>query len=303
MEKYIRERYQRDGGPLGKNDEAIEKFVGMLQTHKESDSHTVQKIIDNIENIEIMAPNFTIFQSDRNGFMHQFNALNIDTESNIDKEAEKLVISHEFGHVLLGITSRNQNSEEKVQVPEGFEQIVKGARANCISPENKEIFRKFIEFISNSNETERTEAEKSLVSDIISSVFQYPALTFAKTEQTCVLPAYHNRDYWFDEENGKMKTNIIFDEQFANYYALVANNCDKELEKLETLLGEEWMKTMQEQLEKTEKIFEEPNRESKLNVMDKIKDATLEVRESEVPEQLIGIDRKVQNLETKEREE
>lgn len=268
----IREQYQREGGPLGKNDEAITKFIDMLRIHEKSDNADIRTIVANLDNLKNLVPNFTIFQSeDSTYFMNQFSALQISTQS------DQLALSHEFGHMILGKIN-------KLEMPSDFEEVVKRARAHCVAPENKEKFIEYIEYLSDSSKNERTEAEKGPVSDIISSIFQYPALTFKKTNKTHILPSFHNRDYYFDEERGKMKSNKIFDEDFANFYALVSNNCHKELETLKVLLGEEWLKTMQIELERSAKTIDIIQEKPSTQATEQIKRTIIGVRESDIPQ-------------------
>ena len=268
----IRKRYQRDGGPLGKNKLAIDKFIRMLHTHEKSSSKKIRDIVANLQNLQNLEPDFIIFESEKvTGFMHQFAALRIDIENSDD-----LVLSHEFGHGVLSMING-------LELPDGYEETVKQARANCISQENKEKFRQFVEYISDKDNTERTEAEKGPVSDIISSIFQYPGLSFAATNKTCILPSYHDREYYFDEEKGIMKTDAIFDENFANFYALVANNCAKELQTLRELLGDDWMKEMEQQLEKAAKTIEmAKEKEPEKTAIEQIKSTIMDVRESQI---------------------
>ena len=96
----IRKRYERDGGPKGANHEAVSQFINMFRKHEQSDNSNVRRIVAGLGNLEHIAPNFTIFQSDKiAGFMHQFNALSITLQM------DQLVISHEFGHAILGMVN------------------------------------------------------------------------------------------------------------------------------------------------------------------------------------------------------
>lgn len=277
----IRKRYERTketAGELGENTIAISRIINMLHTHGRSDNINVRRIIENLEHIEDIAPNFKIFQSEKETFfMNNFNALQI-----LDKEENSsLSLPHEFGHAIIGITTNTE-------VPKNFEIIVKNARANCIKPENKQKFIEFIEYISDTENENRTEGEKGPVSDIISSIFQYPQLTFVQTGKTHTLPNFHNRDYYFDEEKGKMKENKIYNEDFANFYALTANNCHKELETLRELLGDEWMKVMEGELQRASEIFEKTKENTQeLNIVDRIKDSIIGVKKGEVPKEII----------------
>ena len=232
----IRKRYERDGGPKGANHEAVSQFINMLRKHEQSDNSNVRRIVAGLGNLEHIAPNFTIFQSDKiAGFMHQFNALSITLQM------DQLVISHEFGHAILGMVNG-------LKIPEEFEKVVARAYSRSKSPENIDKLREYIKRISNSDSTERTEAEKGPVSDIISAIHQYSS--FKINGQVYILPSFHLRSYYYDDTMCQMKTKQIFDECFANFYALISNNCHEELEKLKMLFGEEFFSVMDAELEK-----------------------------------------------------
>lgn len=285
----IRNRYQRTDGPLGRNERAVDKFIKMLHQHEKSDDPNVRKIISNIDNLKDIAPNFTIFESeDKSFYMSFFRAITINVNSS------DLVTSHEFGHALLGMLNNTE-------VPENYEQITKNARAHCVDENTKDKFIDYIVHISDSENQDRTEAQKGPVSDIISAVFQYPKLEFQKINKACVLPAYHNRDYYFDEEKGAMKTDKIFDECFANYYSLVANNCHKELEELRMLLGDEWMQTMETELERAAKTIEMVQEKHKPDAMEQIKSTILGVNESNVPDRIIEPEKQNEKTEDERR--
>ena len=288
IEQEIRDKYQRDGGPAGKNDKAITKFIEMLRKHAKSNNSYIQDIVNNINNLEILAPNFIIFESeDQTFFMHQFKALQIALNS------DDLKISHEFGHCILSAIN-------KLEVPDNFESIVKGAKHNCINEENKDKFIEYFDYLSNSDNMQRTDAEKGPVSDIISSVFQQPSLVFAKLNKQCVLPSFHIRSYYFDEEKGQMRTKVIFDEQFANFYALVANNCDKELQILKELLGEEWYKTMENELEKASRNIRLIKDKQNSDPIENIKGSITDTRAGQVPNLSNEINRDNYKLNNKE---
>lgn len=278
-EEEIRTKYERTGGNLGKNDIAINRFINMLNIHSESNNPQVKSIAENFAGISKLAPNFTIFQTEKIGnsyFMKNFNALQIDIGN------DDLTLSHEFGHAVLGIIN-------DTEVPENFPEIIKNAKQHALSSQNKEKFKNFIKYLSDSNQETRTAGEKGPVSDIISSIFQYPALTLGDRGITCVLPSYHTRDYYYDEEKGEIKHNKVFDEDFANFYALTAHNCEKELEELRELFGEEWMQTMESQLELASQRLELVSKqeiEQKTSTMEAIKDTILNVPKSKIPSTL-----------------
>ena len=71
-----------------------------------------------------------------------------------------------------------------------------------------------------------------------------------------MLPSFHNRDYYFNEEENAVKIDKIYDEDFANYYALKANNCDRELDIIKELFGEEILQVLDSELLKSAVILE-----------------------------------------------
>lgn len=237
----IRKRYERDGGPMGANQEAITKFIQMIRAHEKSENSCVREIIAGLDNLQSIAPNFTIFQSpDKNFFMHQFKALTISLTSS------DLVMSHEFGHALLGMING-------LQIPEKFEEVVERAYNHSKSTEIIPKLIEYIKRISNPDLPEVTEAEKGPVSDIISAIHLNCA--FRIKGEIYILPSYHPRSYYQNEKTGERKIKQIFDECFANIYALMANNHHKELEDIKTLFGEEFFQVMNAELEKAAKTI------------------------------------------------
>ena len=244
IDEYIKNKYERtDENDLrGTNHTAIEKFINLIHTHENCEVPEMKKIARNIQNLEDLVPNFTIFETEgKSAYYIAFSAYSLG------KDSDKLVDAHEFGHLVIHRINEFDFDEEK------FSNIVKRSRANCISSENKKEFRQYIERLQDKDNKEITDAEKGPVSDILSSIFQYPSLSFKNDDGTIskkmVLPSFHRREYYFDEEKGKMKTDKIFDEDFANYYSLVLNGCTKELEILRKFLGDEWMQVMEQELE------------------------------------------------------
>lgn len=275
-EEEIRTRYERDGGPLGANHNAINLFISMLQKNQKSYDTNVRSICDNIGNLKDIAPNFAIFETDKtSGFLKFFNALEIS------KDAPEITMSHEFGHAILKMINQGK-------IPENFENVITASRSHCIAPENIEQFIKYLDHLCDINNPNRTEAERGPLSDILSSVFQYQALVFKRNGKRYVFPSSHKRSYYFDEEKGIRNVENIFDEDFANYFVLVAGNHTTELTVLRTLLGDEWIQTMQTELERAGKNIEMGKEKDDQNqTMDKIKQAIIGVREKEVPDTIL----------------
>ena len=254
IDEYIKNKYERtnESDTRGTNHIAIGKFIDLIHLHENCENTNIRNIAKNIKNLEELVPNFTIFETkERSAYYITFAAYSLDHDS------DKLVDAHEFGHLVIHGINKFELDEEK------FSNIVKNARANCISSENKQDFRKYVERLQDRNNKDITDAEKGPVSDILSSVFQYPSLSFKNEDGTIsekmVFPSFHDREYYFDEEKGKMRTDRIFDEDFANYYSLVLNGCTKELGILRKFLGEEWMQSMEQELEKAGKNIQMPD--------------------------------------------
>lgn len=277
-EKRIREKYQRNDpeDARGLNKGGIDNFISMLNTHENCSEKTVQTIAKNFEAIESLSPNFTIFESSEDKkcfFMHQFKALQIG------KNTDLLVASHEFGHAVLSMTSG-------VEVPENFGEILAGAKAHALSPENKETFKAYVEFLCKYGKEVTTEAEKGPVSDIISSIFQRQGLRIGSQDNICWFPASHTHEYYTKKDSDEPNLKTIYDEDFANFYALKATDSKKEIETLKTLFGEEFIKTLENQLQKSADIIEKTaeQNKSKLNPAKDIVPVIQEVKAQEILE-------------------
>lgn len=247
-ENKIRKLYQRNdpNDQRGLNEGGINNFIRMLKLHENSTDKNIRSIAENFEAVENLAPNFTIFESQKDNkcfFMHQFKALQIG------KNTDPLVASHEFGHAVLSMTT-------DVKVPENYGEILSRAKKHALSPENKETFKAYIEFLCKYGKEVITESEKGPVSDIISSVFQEQALRIGTYENICWFPNSHTHDYYTEKETGEPNLKVIFDEDFANFYALKSTNSKKEIETLKTLFGTEFVETLENQLELSAEIFE-----------------------------------------------
>lgn len=247
-EKKIREKYQRNNpnDERGLNKGGIDNFINMLQAHENSSNISVRTIAKSFEAIETLSPNFIIFESEDDNkcfFMHQFKALSIGKDTNL------MVSSHEFGHAILSMTTG-------LEVPEDFGQIIARAKAHALSPQNKDTFKAYVEFLCKYGKEVITEGEKGPVSDIISSIFQEPGLRIGSFENECWFPSSHPREYYRMKDSEEPNLKTIYDEDFANFYALKATNCKKEIETLKTLFGEEFVQVLENQLELSAGIME-----------------------------------------------
>lgn len=247
-EKKIREQYQRnDPNDLrGLNEGGINNLIHMLALHNSSTDKSVRSIAENFEAIGSLAPNFTVFESSKDDecfYMHQFNALQIG------KNTDLLVASHEFGHAVLNMTNG-------VKVPEDYGDVILRAKQHALNPDNKETFKAYIEFLCKYGKEVLTPGEKGPLSDIISSIFQEPGLRIGSYENTCIFPSSHSHEYYTKKDTGEPNLKAIFDEDFANFYALKATNSRKEIETLKMLFGNEFVEVLENQLEISAEVFE-----------------------------------------------
>ncbi len=274
-EEEIRKRYQREdeNDPRGTNIVAMDKFIQMLSLHEESKDFRINSIVENFEVIDKVAPNFIIFQGKDCFFMRNFKAYQISENTNM------LVAAHEFGHAVLSIMN-------DTAVPENYGEIIAKAKQHALSTENKENFKQYVQYLSGkTNESgERTDAEKGPVSDIFSSIFQLQGLRIGTEDNVCIFPSSHSREYYYDEEKSEPNLKNIFDEDFANYYALKVNNCVKEIETIRMIFGDEFLQTLDMELEKaSERLIEAKKKEDeKVNPLEKIKDVVVFSKQSEI---------------------
>lgn len=276
-EEEIRKKYQReDESDLrGTNVGAMNRFIEMIHQHERSEDPRIKSVAENFEYIDELAPNFVIFESKDCFFMHTFKAYQISENTNM------LVASHEFGHAILLIMNNTV-------VPENYEDTIKGAKEHALSPENKENFKAYIQYLCGKTEEKnnRTDAEKGPLSDIISSIFQLQGLRIGTHDNVCLFPASHSRSYYYDEEKNKPKVKEIFDEDFANYYALKVNNCTQELEILRTLFGDELVQTLDSELERAYErlmaVKENTTKKDEKNPMEQIKSLIIFSRQGEI---------------------
>ncbi len=273
-EQEIRLKYQRDdeNDLRGTNILAMDRFIEMLKLHEKSDDLRIRSIADNFDKFGKISPNFTIFEDEKCAFMHQFKAYQISKDTNM------LVASHEFGHAVLSIANN-------LQLPDDYENVIERAKKHALSQEHKEEFKEYVQYLCDRTEQrgKRSEAEKKLVADIISSIFQSPGLRIGSNENVCILPAYHLRGYYYDEESKTPNVKNIFDEDFANYYTLKVNNCDKEIETLKSLFGEELINVLDNQLQIAyERLDKYKSNENKENITEQIKGTVVYTRQGEI---------------------
>lgn len=273
----IRKKYQRDEGNdlISTNVGAVNRFIEMIHVHERSKDSGIRSIAENFEQIGKIAPNFKIFQGDKCFFLHNFKAYQISENTNM------ILASHEFGHGVLSIIN-------DTKVPEDYGNVIGRAKQHAISPENKGKFKEYIQYISGKTDRkeERTEAEEGPVSDIISSIFQRQGIRIDTPDNVCMFPSSHSREYYYDEERNQPNLKNIFDEDFANYYSLKANNCTQEIETIRNLFGDEFINTLDSELEKiSERLIaiKETEEDKSLNdSMEQIKGSITTTRQSEI---------------------
>ena len=112
-EEEIRKKYQRENesDARGTNVKAMDKFVQLLNQHKQSNDPRINDITENFEGIGKLAPNFTIFEAKDCFFMHNFKAYQIS------EDTDMLVAAHEFGHAILSIMNHTV-------VPKDYNEII-----------------------------------------------------------------------------------------------------------------------------------------------------------------------------------
>lgn len=287
IDNYIKEKYLRtdENDMRGTNSVAVNKFINMIHKHLQSDNQNIRAIGENIDKLATLAPNFILFEEQNKSanFMKIFNAMVLGNE------AGDLVTDHEFGHAVYKIMCNEELDKND------FEGVVDRAKANILSKENKEDFKKYIVYLTDRNNKNRTEAEKGPLSDILSSIFRCEQLSLKHQDGTIsgphIFPSYHSHTYYADE-NGKMKADVIFDEDFANFYALSVNNCTRELNVLKRFLGDEWFQSMQNTLERAGRTVQDQTiQQDSPTITEKISDQLLGVSLSELPERLPEIER------------
>ncbi len=105
-------------------------------------------------------------------------------------------------------------------------------------------------------------------------------------DNICVLPTYHEKEYYYDEKNKQPNLKNIFDEDFANYYALKVNNCQKEIETIRTLFGDEFTQVLDAELtnvsEKLALAKENETQQDVNNIMERIKSIAVFTKQSEI---------------------
>ena len=247
VEEILRKKYQREDETdiRGTNIEAIDKMIEMVHLHEKSEDERIGKLMEVFIYMDKIAPNFTIFEAENCIFMRNFKAYQIS------KNTDMMAALHEFGHAVLAMLN-------DTKVPENYGLIIEKAKKYALSSENKEYFKQYIQYLAGKTvDTEkRTEGEKGPVSDIISSIFQLKELRINTPDNVCKLPAKHEISYYYDENNKTPNLKNIFDEDFANYYALKASNCTQEIETIRALFGDELIETLDDELTKISRKLE-----------------------------------------------
>lgn len=258
MDEYIfRKKFERaEENQLGINTSVINRIIKFVNSSKKCQNEDIRFFIDNLDKIDLSYDVFNIAETDeKEGFMYQGQRLHLK-ESSSD-----IIIGHELGHVLNGLKNVKfadpfidplNSLKYKIILPTNFVEIMNKAKENCLLPENRESFKAFVEHICKDNNI--AEAESEPVSDILSAVFESPALRIRTYENICFFPHYHK--VFFDADKKiEDRNQSRFDECFANIFSLVANNCEDELNVLTSFLGEEFMGLFLDEIHKAVQVF------------------------------------------------
>lgn len=227
-----------------------------------SDDERIKNIYEQIFNIKRIEPRFNVFFSTKmsSAYLSNFKALNI----NKDDIQNYLILSHEYGHAMFDILLNKK-------VPEEYSTIMEIAKKHALTSNNINFnygslnvqnakFRDLIEYICDKSNKESLESVGPF-SDIISSMWQTGGFKNSKGDPF-ILPFSHPRETYFDNEN-HIKYDVIFDEQFANFFALKSTNSNEALETLKNLFGVEWYNFMDKNIDL---MYDMINNNSKLSV-------------------------------------
>lgn len=291
-EKMIRYIFQRDEqvDKIPPNTHAIDKLVNVLKLHEKSTDSRIREIGENFMNIANLEPAFIVFEgvdSDRSFYMKKFKAIQLS------ENADDLVVSHELGHAFY-------NLAKKDQMPEGYGNVLQNSKKYALSDDKKELFKDYIQHLSKDKD-DLSEEEKIVFSDIISGIFQQEVFKINDASNICYLESFHRRDYYFDENKGGLQVDKVFDEHFANYYALKLSNADSEIETFREIFGDEIVDTLDDTLTEVSKIIVEAKDKApeELTTMDAICHQIREVNTSE----LININSLEETSKEQQREE
>lgn len=261
-ENLFRKKFVRlEKKTLGVNTNVVNRIIYFINSTKNKcKNETVKLFLDNLDKIDATYKLFNIEDlNGTNGIKVGFSYL--WQKLLLKEDLSDIAMGHELGHVLNGVKNITfadpikhplESLKTNIIIPEGFDKVIENAKENCISSENKEEFKKYIEHICKGDT--RTEAERVLVSDILSAVFGVQGLRIGTYENLCMFPGIHRE--FFDKNLSISKRNEVkFDECFADIFSLIANNCEKELNDLNRFLGKDFIQWFVSEIEKAIQSF------------------------------------------------
>lgn len=242
-EQRFREKFERteeNEGRLGVNTGAIDCIIDFTNfSNDKCKDGEVSFFLNNLDEINKIRPNFIIFYTDDGpvGFQYLFSSLNLK------RSLDDLVIGHELGHVLNSIKNVIMPNPNRIRyevvLPDNFSEIIARAKENCLSSQNREEIKSYIERLCKSQDI--SQAERGPVADIFSAAFQAPYVYVGSKDNKCTFPSTHRKFYDIKEYNDSERLQYRFDETFANIFTLIANGCGEELAMLTHFMGEEYI--------------------------------------------------------------
>ena len=227
----------------------VDYLLLLINEGTKSEDLKVREIYQNIINIKKIEPRFQLFLSVKTGssYMHQFKALNI----NKNDLNNYLTVTHEYGHAMFDIVI-------KQEMPENYPKILENAKKSALNNIDMNYdygtfsvrngkFRNLLEFICDKNNIDKLQGLGPL-SDIISAMWQATGFNNSQGDPF-FLPFSHTKNTYVTDDN-TIKYDKVFDEQFANFFALKSTNSVEALNVIKVLFGNEWYNAMEETIEK-----------------------------------------------------
>lgn len=242
----------------GNNKNAVDMLTRMVKKGLQSNDENVRAIFSNVISLKEKFEGFNIWIGDsfKTGYLLKFGVINVQSKDINDY----VTLLHEYGHAIFDIVLQGEMVED-------FEDIVKQAVSNAYSFKNQKIelgdlklddgkFINVLEYMCDEKNKESTIGMGPL-SDIMSAMWQVNAFSKPNGEQL-TLPYSHSRDAYLDKE-GKIDYKRVYDEQFANFFSLKANNCTEELNLLKNMFGDVWYNSMNEKILESAQVLDQDN--------------------------------------------
>lgn len=242
----------------GNNKDAVNMLTEMVKKGLQSSDENIRTIFSNTTGIKEKFEGFNIWIGDsfKTGYLLKFGVINVQSKDINDY----VTLLHEYGHAVFDIVLQGE-------YPEDFENIVNQAVNNAYSFKNQKIelgdlkledgkFLNVLEYMCDEKNKESTIGMGPL-SDIMSAMWQVNAFSKPNGEQL-VLPYSHSREAYLKEDGG-IDYKRVYDEQFANFFSLKANNCTEELNLLRNMFGEEWYNSMNEKILEATQVLDQDN--------------------------------------------